>query len=94
MAMLAAKIVQNTVEVKQFSNLWGLLADRPLVSQSTYEVLSFSAEFVISLIVFTVTEHFIAEYRQRKRNKTPHENNGANTVDSEDAALESGSLRD
>jgi hypothetical protein len=67
MAMLAGKIVQNQVEVQGFGNLWGLLATRPVVSESTYEILSFSAEFFIALIVFTLTGHFLDEYRQRKR---------------------------
>ena len=67
MAMLAGKIVQNQVEVRQFGNLWGLLASRPLVSESTYEILSFTAEFFIALIVFTLTEHYIEEYRKKKK---------------------------
>lgn len=67
MAMLAGKIVQNQVEVQEFGNLWGLLATRPVVSESTYEILSFTAEFFIALIVFTLTEHFLDEYRQRKK---------------------------
>ncbi len=66
MAMLTGKIVQNYVEVQQFSNLWGLLATRPVVSESTYEILSFAVEFFIALIVFTLTEHYLAEYRKRK----------------------------
>jgi len=66
MAMLSSKIVEDNVEVEQFSNLWGLLATRPVVSESTYEVLSFTVEFIIALIVFTLTEHYLAEYRQRK----------------------------
>lgn len=67
MAMLAGKIVQNQVEVQAFNNLWGLLATRPVVSESTYEILSFTVEFFIALIVFTATEHFLEEYRQRKK---------------------------
>ena len=67
MAMLAGKIVQNQVEVQAFSNLWGLLATRPVVSESTYEILSFTAEFFIALIVFTLTEHYIEEYRKKKK---------------------------
>ena len=67
MAMLAGKIVQNQVEVQEFGNLWGLLATHPVVSESTYEILSFTAEFFIALIVFTLTEHFLEEYRQRKK---------------------------
>lgn len=69
MAMLTGKIVQSHVEVEQFSNLWGLLATRPLVSESTYEVLSFAVEFFIALIVFTLTEHYLSEYRKRKKEK-------------------------
>ncbi len=69
MAMLAGKIVQNQVEVQEFGNLWGLLATRPVVSESTYEILSFAAEFFIALIVFTLTEHFLDEYRQRKKSR-------------------------
>ena len=71
MAMLAGKIVQSNVEVQGFSNLWGLLATRPVVSESTYEVLSFSVEFMIALIVFTLTEHFLDEYRQRNNAVEP-----------------------
>ena len=67
MAMLASKIVQNQVEVREFGNLWGIFATRPVVSESAYEVLSFTAEFFIALIVFTLTEHFLDEYRQRKK---------------------------
>ena len=67
MAMMAGRIVQNQVEIQEFGNLWGLLATRPVVSEATYEVLSFAAEFFIALIVFTLTEHFLDEYRQRKQ---------------------------
>lgn len=70
MAMLAAKIVENMVEVKQFGNLWGLLSTRPVVSANTFEILNFSVEFIIALITFTVTEHYIGEYRQRKNPDT------------------------
>ena len=55
MAMLSSKIVQEHVEVEQFSNLWGLLATRPVVSESTYEIINFTVEFFIALIVFTLT---------------------------------------
>ena len=71
MAMLAGKIVQSHVEVQQFSNLWGLLATRPVVSESTYEILNFAAEFFIALIVFTLTEHYLDEYRKKKNQSKP-----------------------
>ena len=67
MAMLAGKIVESQFETQQFSNLWGLLATRPVISENTYMVLSFSTEFIIALIVFTLTEHYLDEYRDRKR---------------------------
>ena len=67
MAMLTGRIVQNYVEVEQFSNLWGLLATRPVVSESTYEILNFTVEFFIALIVFTLTEHYLSEYRKRRK---------------------------
>ena len=80
MGLLAGKIVQTQVEIQGFSNLWGLLATRPVVSESTYEIISFAVEFIIALIVFTLTEHYLEEFRQRrKRNKT---------ADSEVSALE------
>lgn len=66
MAMISTKIVQNFVEVEGFGNLWGLLATRPVVSEATYEVLSFAVEFFVALLAFTLTEHYQQEYRQRK----------------------------
>ena len=69
-AMLSTKVVEHFVEVREMSNLWGLLASRPVVSGTTYEILSFFAEFSIALIVFTLAEHFYEEYRQHKRKQT------------------------
>ncbi|MDH5710094.1 MAG: hypothetical protein OEZ15_00300 [Gammaproteobacteria bacterium] len=66
MAMVSAKLVENFVEVREFGNLWGLLATRPVVSETTYEVLSFLMEFFVALIAFTITEHYQEEYRQKK----------------------------
>lgn len=66
MAMLSTKVVESMVEKREISNLWGLLADRPVVSETTFEVLSFSVEYLLGLIVFTMTEYYIVEY-QRKR---------------------------
>lgn len=66
MAMLSTKIVQHFVEVREFSNLWGLFATRPVVSEATYETLNFSIEFVIALMVFTMSEHLFDKYRNRQ----------------------------
>lgn len=68
-AMLAAKLIEDQVEVQQFSNLWGLLATRPVVSESTFEIISFMVEFVIALVVFTLVEHYQEEFRERKKHK-------------------------
>lgn len=66
MALLSAKVVESLVETREASNLWGLLADRPVVSETTFEVLSFSIEYLLGLIVFTITEYYIAEYRRKR----------------------------
>ncbi|MDH5612596.1 MAG: hypothetical protein OEY66_09100 [Gammaproteobacteria bacterium] len=68
MAMFSTKIIENFVEVEGFGNLWGLLATHPVVSEATYEVLSFAVEFFVALLAFTLTEHYQEEYRQRKNN--------------------------
>lgn len=70
MAMLSTKVVEHFVEVRDVSNLWGLLASRPVVSDTTYEVFSFVVEFVIALIVFTLTEHFYEELMHKREEKT------------------------
>lgn len=66
MAMVSAKLVESLVEVREFGNLWGLLATRPVVSETTYEILSFAIEFFVALIAFTLTEHYQEEFRQRR----------------------------
>ncbi|MDH5784052.1 MAG: hypothetical protein OEZ16_00415 [Chromatiales bacterium] len=66
MAMLSTRVVESLVEKREFGNLWGVLAERPVVSEATFELLSFVVEFILALIVFTVTEYYINEY-QRKR---------------------------
>jgi hypothetical protein len=68
MAMFSTKIIENFVEVESFGNLWGLLATHPVVSEATYEILSFAVEFFVALLAFTLTEHYQEEYRHRKNN--------------------------
>ena len=70
MAMISAKLVEKVVEVREFGNLWGLLATRPVVSETTYEVLSFIVEFFVALLAFTLTEHYRDEYRERKKSSS------------------------
>jgi len=67
MAMISAKLVESVVEVSEFGNLWGLLATRPVVSETTYEVLSFIVEFFVALLAFTLTEYYRDEYREKKK---------------------------
>lgn len=69
MAMISAKLVEEVVEVSEFGNLWGLLATRPVVSEATYEVLSFVVEFFVALLAFTLTEYYRDEYREKKKLK-------------------------
>lgn len=69
-AMLSTKLLESMVEKRQFSNMWGLFAEHPVVSETTFEVLSFGMEFLVGLVVFTVTEYYVAEY-QRRRNAVP-----------------------
>lgn len=65
-AMMSTKLVESLVETREASNLWGILADRPVVSERTFEILSFGAEYILALIVFTVTEYYIGEYQRKK----------------------------
>lgn len=67
MAMISARLVEEVVEVGEFSNLWGLLATHPVVSETTYEVLSFIVEFFVALLAFTLTEYYRDEYRESKK---------------------------
>jgi len=66
MAMLSTKVVENLVETREASNLWGLLAEHPVVSETTYEVLSFGIEYLLGLIIFTITEYYIGEHRRKR----------------------------
>lgn len=66
MAMLSTRVVESMVEKRELSNLWGVFADRPVVSETTFEVLTFVVEFVLALLVFTVTEYYVAAYQRRR----------------------------
>ena len=67
MAMSSTKIIEHFVETREMENLWGLLATRPVVSETTFEVLGFLAEFIVALVVFTVTEHYYRSFHHRHR---------------------------
>lgn len=67
MALLSTEVVESLVETRDFSNLWGLLAERPVVSETTFKVLSFSIEYLLALLVFTLTEFYISEYKRKRK---------------------------
>lgn len=69
-AMLSAKMVSNMVETRQVSNLWGLLANRPVVSETTFTVLIFVVEYVVALIVFALIDHYVAAYQRRRMERS------------------------
>jgi hypothetical protein len=69
MGMLSAQFVSQFFDVKGVHNLWGILSKHTVVSRNTYEVLCFAAEFFVALLVFTLTDHFINEYRSRREKR-------------------------
>jgi len=64
LAMLSAEVVGTFFEVRSFNNLWGLFPQRQLVSDTTFSMISFGVEFVVALTVFTLTEHYLGEFRE------------------------------
>lgn len=65
-AMLSAKLVSHLVETRQVSNLWGLLANRPVVSETTFTVLLFLVEYFVALLIFALIDHSVARYQRRR----------------------------
>lgn len=69
-AMLSAKLVSHLVETRQVSNLWGLLAHRPVVSETTFTVLLFLVEYFVALLIFALIDHSVARYQRRHAHDT------------------------
>ena len=70
LAMISAGFVSRFIEVRSVNNLWGLFPERQIVSETTFSIVSFSVEFIVALTVFTVTEHYLGEFREwRHRQK-------------------------
>ena len=67
LAMVSANLVGEFIEPRTINNLWGLASQRQLVSSSTYSIVSFIVEFTIALIVFTLTEHYLAEFNSWRK---------------------------
>lgn len=66
MGMLSAQFVSRFFEVRSVHNLWGIFSKQTIVSDSTYGVLCFGVEFCVALIAFTLTDHFVHEFRSRR----------------------------
>ena len=71
MGMLSAQFVSRFFDVKGLHNLWGITSRQTLVSENTYNGICFAVEFFVALVVFTLTDHFINEYRSRHRSLDP-----------------------
>lgn len=73
LAILSAKMVGNFFEVRSANNLWGIFPQEQLVSHTTFAAISFSVEFIVALTVFTLSDHYLEEFRQwRKQRKSSH----------------------
>lgn len=73
LAMISAGFVGHFIEVRSANNLWGLLPQRQLVSESVFSVISFGVEFIVALTIFTIAEHYLDEFRQwrQRENSQP-----------------------
>jgi len=69
MGMLSAQFVSRFFDVKGMHNLWGITSKQTLVSVSTYKGICFAVEFFVALVVFTLTDHLINEYRSRRESR-------------------------
>jgi hypothetical protein len=67
LAMISAGFVSRFIEVRSVNNMWGLFTERQLVSESTFSIVSFGVEFLVALTVFTITEHYLGEFREWRR---------------------------
>lgn len=68
-AMISAQLVAQFIEVRGAGNLWGLFSKRTLVSENGYRLVSFIAEFLVTLIVFSAVEYFMDQRRQNKQHE-------------------------
>lgn len=72
-AMVSAQLLSNFVEVRGAGNLWGLFSKRTVVSENSYRLVSFIAEFLVTLIVFSVVEHLL-DLRARNKQEANSQN--------------------
>ena len=69
LAMFSADIVSHFFETRRAGNLWGLTSQNRLVSDETFAMLTFIVEFVIALVVFTISDFYLEEWRNKRHQK-------------------------
>ena len=79
-AMIAAELITNFIEVRGIENMWGLFSQRTVVSDETFKILSFIAEFFIALVIFSIIEYFL-DQRAMQKNSERHEDQDVNQDD-------------
>lgn len=67
LAMFSADLVGYFFEQRRASNLWGITAKGEIVSHETFTVIIFIVEFIIAMVVFTLTDHYLDEFKQRRQ---------------------------
>ena len=79
-AMISAELITNFIEVRGIENMWGLFSQRTVVSDETFKILSFIAEFFIALVIFSIIEYFL-DQRAMQKNSERHEDQDVNQDD-------------
>jgi hypothetical protein len=68
-AMISAQVITNFIEIRGVENMWGLFSKRTVVSETSFRVLSFIVEFIVTLLVFSVIEYFLDQRALRKQSE-------------------------
>ncbi len=66
-AMVSAQLITHFIEVRSLGNLWGLFSNRAVVSAESFRIISFIAEFFITLVVFSMIENFMDQRALKKQ---------------------------
>ena len=66
-AMITAQLITHFIEVRSLGNLWGLFSNRAVVSAESFRIISFIAEFFITLVVFSMIENFMDQRALKKQ---------------------------
>ena len=68
--MVSAQLITHFIEVRSLGNLWGLFSNRAVVSAESFRIISFIAEFFITLVVFSLIENFMDQRALKKQAET------------------------